>query len=266
MHWFRWYHGTVTDTKFTQVARLSGLPKTTVLAIWASLMEYASKDKKAGRGCLAGFDASLVAANLEINTEAVETVCNTMKHVSVLHTVSSVSYIKNWLKRQPKREQKSTERVRKFRNKNSIKSSSQIDETRFETQCNTMKHDETPETLNRVRDINKNIYKAIGQIPANFWPSEAAIARAYRAGCKKPTSDDIVYFIEKKRSSAYLSGDWDAEWVAWAIKGKSQQLSAAKAHIESQGRLIKKSARALAEESFCADPKALPGEWEKDNE
>lgn len=41
--WFRWYHGTVNDQKFSLVARKSGATVAEVIAVWACLLERSSQ-------------------------------------------------------------------------------------------------------------------------------------------------------------------------------------------------------------------------------
>lgn len=98
MEWFRWYHGTTTDAKFTVIARRSGQHRTVVLAVWSSVLEYASSRKD--RGSVVGLDLEEVAAGLDLDLEQVEAVCAVMREKGVI----SDDRLANWTKRQPKRE------------------------------------------------------------------------------------------------------------------------------------------------------------------
>lgn len=113
MDWFRWHHGTVNDPKFTIVARLSQQPKIAVLSVWAAILEFTSE--KDDRGSLEGFDPEDVAAALDLKTEDVVTICHAMSQKKLI----DVNCVKNWSKRQPKKEDDSaTERKRAQRERN----------------------------------------------------------------------------------------------------------------------------------------------------
>ena len=113
MEWFRWYHGTVSDPKFAVIAKKSGQPKHVVLAIWAMVIEYASA--KEDRGSIVGLDQEEIAVTLDLETEQVEAVLSAMTGRGIV----SDNRLKNWEKRQPKREDATaSERKERWKNKN----------------------------------------------------------------------------------------------------------------------------------------------------
>lgn len=115
MEWFRWYHGTVNDPKFTIVARLSQQPKTVVVAIWTAILEFTSD--REDRGSLEGFDPEDAAAALDLDTEVVVTVCHALSQKKLIDDKS----VLNWRKRQPKREDDTaTERKRNQREREKL--------------------------------------------------------------------------------------------------------------------------------------------------
>ncbi len=54
MEWFRWYDNTVTDPKLALIAKKSGQSRPVVIAVWAALLEQASRADQ--RGDLTRFD------------------------------------------------------------------------------------------------------------------------------------------------------------------------------------------------------------------
>lgn len=98
MEWFRWYHGTTTDAKFTVIARRSKQHRTVVIAVWSAILEYASSRKE--RGSVFDIDLEEVAAALDLATEQVEAVYSAMVEKEMIDG----GRLKNWAKRQPKRE------------------------------------------------------------------------------------------------------------------------------------------------------------------
>lgn len=112
MDWFRWYAGTVTDPKWRVVSRRSGQPLHVVLAVWAAVLENANQAEH--RGTLESFDPEDVGAALDLEGSQVQAVLDAMQG-KVLDGES----LSGWEGRQPKREREdsSTERVRRFREK-----------------------------------------------------------------------------------------------------------------------------------------------------
>lgn len=152
MNWFRWYTGTATDPKFMVVARLAGQNVAAVVAVWAMLLERASdvserdetqcnaEKRYMKRGFVSGFDCEAADAVLGLEDGASEAIMRAMEKKGLL----TGERVTNWEKRQPKREDNSTERVRRFREKK-----------KAETQCNAGKREETLEE-SRVDNININ--------------------------------------------------------------------------------------------------------------
>lgn len=108
MDWLRLYHGTVNDPKWRLVAADSGQPVHVVLAIWMTMLEHASCATP--RGTLAGWNDRVIGAGLDLSPDTVSAVRQAMQGL-----VLDGEYLTGWSKRQPKREDSSTERVRAHR-------------------------------------------------------------------------------------------------------------------------------------------------------
>ncbi len=144
MEWFRWYHGAASDSKWPIIARKSGQNIGTVVSVWVALLEYASQNDE--RGSIAGFDFETVDALYGYPDGTTETVCNTMRNKGL---INNSDRIVSWSKRQPQREREdtSTERVRRFREKQKINKSSDINgDNSDETPGNATETQETPRT------------------------------------------------------------------------------------------------------------------------
>lgn len=107
-NWLRWHIGTATDPKWRTVARRAGQPLHAVLAVWATMLECASEASE--RGTLEGWDDEDVGAALDLDDEAVAAIREAMQG----KTLDGVD-LTAWAKRQPKKEDNSTGRVRAFR-------------------------------------------------------------------------------------------------------------------------------------------------------
>ena len=117
--WFRWHHGTVNDPKFQLVARKSGSSVAEVIAVWACLLEAASTADERGNPGDIDFEALDCALGLvDGRTQAIYAA---MEDRALIN--QDTGRLAAWEKRQPKRERmdddKSTERVRAYRQRQS---------------------------------------------------------------------------------------------------------------------------------------------------
>lgn len=117
-HWFRSYHGAPSDNKWISVTKRAvthcnacnaEIVTAHVVAIWWSLMDYASQQDD--RGSVEGFDAESVADFLGMTEQMVTAVLRALEDKGLI----TDSRLTNWDKRQPKREDDSAERVRNYR-------------------------------------------------------------------------------------------------------------------------------------------------------
>lgn len=119
MDWFRWHNGTVTDAKWRVVARRAGVPLYMVIAVWPKLCEEANQ--ASDRGTLDQLDDAVledIAAALDMETEHVAAIVEAMQG-----KVLDGNRLTGWENRNPKREREdnSTDRVRRFRERNAEK-------------------------------------------------------------------------------------------------------------------------------------------------
>jgi hypothetical protein len=128
MDWFRWHHGSVTDPKFQLVARKSGSSVAEVIGVWATLLEAASMADV--RGCHGVLDFEALDCSLGLDDGKAEQIYNLMTARGLVDSESKT--ISAWPKRQPVREReddKSTERVKAFREKKRSETPSNASET-----------------------------------------------------------------------------------------------------------------------------------------
>lgn len=153
--WFRWHHGSVTDPKFQLVAKKAGARFGDVVAVWAFALEAASASDE--RGHIGATDCESIDCMLGADDGTAARIIEAMTARGLI----ADGRIASWEKRQPKRERdddKSTERVRAFREKQ-----------RQETPGNATERQETPRGEESREDLK---------------PSSLA------AACPRPSSDD----------------------------------------------------------------------------
>jgi hypothetical protein len=107
--WWRSWHGAPTDHKWAVIAARSGVKTGVVIAVAWALLDYASQQEE--RGSVVGFDPEEFAIFSGFTEDEITAVIQAMNDKEILKDGRFV----NWEKRQPKREDDSTERVRKYR-------------------------------------------------------------------------------------------------------------------------------------------------------
>jgi hypothetical protein len=145
MDWFRSWHGAPTDTKWLVIARRAKtIPANAAYVFWA-LEDYASQH--ADRGSVKGFDVEVCATYSGIEEDTISAILAALREKGIITDADRLSA---WEKRQPKREDDSTERVRLMRERERLE---QLERELLErgatpekqdvTQCNAMERDAT---------------------------------------------------------------------------------------------------------------------------
>ncbi len=111
MDWFRSWHGAPTDPKWLLIAKRSETQAGVVSAIVWALFDFASQNS-AERGSVEAFDAETYAAFSGFDEVAIKRVIECLKEKKLIVD----GHLSAWEKRQPKREDNSTARVREHRN------------------------------------------------------------------------------------------------------------------------------------------------------
>ena len=142
--WFRSWHGAPTDSKFRVIAKRAGVAPGVVSAVYWALLDYASQNEP--RGSVEGFDVETYAewAGWEESDVLAILDAFTGKQAIIDGRIAA------WEKRQPKKEDDSTERVRAFRERQRIAELQALQalQDASVTQGNDMKHDVT---LDKIR-------------------------------------------------------------------------------------------------------------------
>ncbi len=124
--WWRSWHGAPMDPKWQLIAARAKVKTIVVTSVAWALMDYASQNDP--RGSIEGFDIEVYAFYSGIESEEVTAVIRAMTDKNIIVD----NQFKNWEKRQPKREDDSTPRVRRYR-----------ESLHEEDDCNAMERDVT---------------------------------------------------------------------------------------------------------------------------
>jgi len=251
--WFRWHHGSVTDPKFQLVARKAGASLADVLAVWAYILEQASASED--RGQFGSIDCEAVDCMFGFPSTETRTldIITAMRGRGLLES----DRVAAWDKRQPKRERegdKSTERVRAFRERQS-----------HETPRNATERQETPRGEERREEQIPSEPKGSGAVaPADVifalgvpLLTAAAVAeknaRSMLGLMRKMHGDEaVIDAIERCAAERPLQ---PVEWLQGALKRHKAQ-APPKSHVsaeETKAMLDRQSAPLTAEEKAKAD-------------
>lgn len=136
------------DNKWLAIAVRSGVKAGIVSAIAWELMDYASQQKE--RGSISGFDIEVYSVFSGFSEDEIKAVIKAMEDKGII----SDGHLTNWEKRQPKREDNSTERVAQYRDKQRIVTQSNAkispEERRIDSDTDTEREDNSPSHFDEI--------------------------------------------------------------------------------------------------------------------
>lgn len=213
--WFRSWHGAPTDNKWLVIAHRANVAPGIVSAVVWALFDHASQNEE--RGSVKGFDAETYAAFSGFSETNILAVISALQEKGV---IQSDGMLTNWQKRQPKREDDSSERVRNWRNKNvtqcnaekrSVTHGNNTD-TEVDTEVDTETDAETEtekqlqlspawEAFIKARgvNVNPNDPQYIGELEA-LYGSDAVAQAIYYCDTHKKNNYLAVSYISKMLS------------------------------------------------------------------
>jgi hypothetical protein len=111
MNWWRAFHGLPFDSKFALVAKRCDARRGDVVAIWVTLLDFASQHKD--RGSVIGIDPEEISLSLDYEMGYVSRIVNAFEEKGMI----TAGRLAAWERRQPRRERDddSKERVRAHR-------------------------------------------------------------------------------------------------------------------------------------------------------
>lgn len=250
MDWFRWWHGTANDPKFRLVARDSNIPVASVIGVWAVILESASLNNPRGTIEI-DFEVLEYQIGIDNAKKIIDSMCKRGMLVDVtpcnanvtpcsndvtLQNVTRFYNVKNWEKRQPKREREddSAERVRKHREAaKALKENNNTPINNDVTPCNAMKRldkEEIREDKDKtnLKEKNKKEKSPSGSRLSKDWviPAEWiewAVQSKEGWNSKLAAEESLVfkdYWIGKSGPNA-AKADWEATWRNWVRKSNS---------------------------------------------
>ena len=111
MQWFRSHHGAPTDNKLGLIAQKKGIARPVVIAVWWYVLDYASQNTP--RGTITGMDADEAAFAIGADDADIGACLEGFRERGMIDGDALAA----WDARQPKREDDSSERVKRLRDK-----------------------------------------------------------------------------------------------------------------------------------------------------
>lgn len=191
-NWFRSWHGAPIDNKWLAIAKRAGVVPGVVSAVVWALFDYASQE--ADRGSVVGFDIEAYAAFSGFEEDQVRAVISALTDKGM---IGPDGVWKNWQKRQPKREDSSTERVKAHRERTKGKHD---DGEHDETQCNAAKHEETLDKIreDKIREDKIDIGVSTSSAPAGGATAIKPNARGTRLPSDWEPTHDLIEFARNE--------------------------------------------------------------------
>ena len=183
--WFRSWHGAPTDTKWLLIARRAGVPPGIVSAVAWALLDYASQQPE--RGSVDGFDVETYAAFSGFEEADIRAVIEAMTTKEIIVS----GRLASWEKRQPEREDNSSERVRRYRESRNAVAVTAGDVTHGNAAKHTVTHSNAPDT-DTDTDTEEMLTANAVSTPAEP-PAPEPAPKTKRAAGKKPPDANMQH-------------------------------------------------------------------------
>lgn len=204
--WVRLWHDMPTDPKWRVIARRSGRSISEAMSVFTFLMVNASANADE-RGKTKNISAEDIAAALDMETQDVDVILDAMEG-----KVIENGALTGWEKRQPKREDNSAERAKKWR------------EERKRTQANAQERPDIE--IDSDIDIEpkgslppKPKAKRATALPDDWQPEMVGEIREIVSGwTKEEFKDQLANFKDHAKANGRTQKDWPAAFRTWARK------------------------------------------------
>lgn len=214
MQWFRSYHGAPTDNKLGLIAQKKGVARPVVIAVWWYVLDFGSQNTP--RGTITGFEVEEAAFALGADEADVEACLAGFRERGMLDG----DHIAAWDSRQPKRDDDSSERVKRFRDKQKAEQAEPVTQRNAPvTQRNAPDTDTDIEKKDTPLNPPKGGKARGTKLPENFPDLHARhLAEAYWF---KHQREDIDFAEQASKFRAHhtakgtASKSWPASWQTW---------------------------------------------------
>lgn len=201
-HWFRSHHGAPTDKKWVVIARKAGTIPGIAAMIWWALMDHASQNSP--RGSVARFDSEALDAFCGFDEGTTDRVMGVLRDRRMIEADDMLA---SWERRQPRREDPSAERVRRFRERQA-----RPETTPPEPPRNAVKRDVTLETETETEEKREETDTTEQQHPPRKEGEAEQAEMLTDLNLETSALDTAVRGRMRAGAKAIISGDDKATW------------------------------------------------------
>lgn len=221
MDWFRSHHGAPTDAKFPMLAKRAGVAVHEVAFVWWALLDFASQNDP--RGSIQGFDPEALACFSgldESKIKAIEGVCREKGMIDQADMLSA------WQRRQPKREDDSSDRVRAFRERKKVETQGNADVTQRNGRTEQSRTEQNRHEEDGADAPTPVPTSGSKKRPSRRCPSDFAVTDEMRvwASTECPGIDvdrESKAFRDYEFRNSH--SDWPATWRTWMRKAQENR-------------------------------------------
>lgn len=210
MDWCRLWNDMPTDPKWRAIARRCGQRIGDVIAVYVHMMTQANAARE--RGCIDTWDDEDIAAALDMEPDAVTAIREAMQG-----KVLDGNCLTGWDNRQPKREDNSAERVKRYRERETQRNDDVTQRNAPDTDTDT---EDSPPCVPPRRSTGT-------RLPKDWQPSPSDVAEAEKEGL---SADDIRREAAKFRDYWHAKTgkdatklDWSATWRNWVRRSNESR-------------------------------------------
>jgi hypothetical protein len=199
--WFRSWHGAPTDLKWLVIAKHANTTPGVVSAIVWALLDHASQVED--RGDVSGFNCETYAAFSGFEEDIVRAVYSAMQAKNIIVD----GRVAQWERRQPKREDSSSGRVREFREKSR------------KSEPKTPPHDDAPPAAapNSVTE-SKPAPEVLISPAALVLADEIAVIAGHELAFVPPAWCGAAYRVQ-----TWISAGWKPQLILQSVKSQMQR-------------------------------------------
>lgn len=215
MDWVRLYHDMPTDPKWRVIAKKAGMRIGDVIAVFTFVLVSASGNT-VKRGVTQGLVAEDIAAAIDLDEASVTAILGAMEG-----KVVKDGMLLGWEKRNPIREDSSTDRVRKHREtvRNAVERNVTLDKTREDKTREEKKEESSlggspPAKPSKPKAARRSLPENFPLEPDLEWSRSHWLAKG-RADLCALEADEIEKFRDHHTGKGTTSADWSGSWRTW---------------------------------------------------
>lgn len=199
MDWCRLWNDMPTDPKWRAIAKRSGQRIGDVIAVYIHMLTQANAASE--RGCLATWDDEDVAAALDMDVSEVTAIREAMQG-----KVLDGNTLTGWGNRQPKREDSSAERVKRYREQKTLRNAD-------------VTHGNAPDTDTDTENNPPCVPPKGSRLPTDWQPSPSEVdfakERGFSPAAIAEEADKFRDYWHAKSGKDATKRDWPGTWRNW---------------------------------------------------